>query len=140
MAKKRARRETKNRKVERGRTTESAPTKPGRFVTPARAEAESLPTIVAVGASAGGLEALTQVLEQLPQRPNIAIVFVQHLSPEHSSALAELLSLRTSMMVVQAANGMSIEPNHLYVIPPNAHMDVTDGRLHLLPRPLDRTQ
>jgi two-component system CheB/CheR fusion protein len=98
------------------------------------------PAIVAVGASAGGLEAFSQVLEHLDGRPDLAFVFVQHLSPQHVSALAELLSPKTKLAVVQALDGQPIEPNHVYVIPPNAHMEVVDGHLHLLPRPTDRTQ
>jgi two-component system CheB/CheR fusion protein len=96
--------------------------------------------IVAVGASAGGLEAFSQVLEHLDRNPDLAFIFVQHLSPAHSSALPELLGPRTNLSVVQATNGIAIEPNHVYVIPPNVHMDVVDGRLHLLPRPTDRSQ
>src|SRR5262245_4670181 len=68
--------------------------------------------IVAVGASAGGLEAFSQVLSHLDQNPDIAFVFVQHLSPQHASALPELLSPRTSLAVVQASDGATIEPNH----------------------------
>ncbi|HEX7779343.1 MAG TPA: chemotaxis protein CheB, partial [Vicinamibacterales bacterium] len=96
--------------------------------------------IVAVGASAGGLEAFSQVLEHLHRKPDIAFIFVQHLSPQHSSALPELLGPKTNLPVVQATNGIVIEPNRVYVIPPNVHMDVVDGRLHLLPRPTDRSQ
>jgi two-component system, chemotaxis family, CheB/CheR fusion protein len=96
--------------------------------------------IVAVGASAGGLEAFSQVLEHLDRKPDIAFIFIQHLSPQHSSALPELLGPKTNLSVVQATNGIVIAPNHVYVIPPNVHMDVIDGRLHLLPRPTDRTQ
>ncbi len=100
----------------------------------------SQPTIVAVGASAGGLDAFSAILERLPQPSNLAVVFVQHLSPQHESALPELLAAKTSMWVGQAVNGMSLEMDHVYVIPPNARLEVLDGRLHLLPRPTDRTQ
>ena len=99
-----------------------------------------VPTIVAVGASAGGLEAFSQILDRLPSSPNVAFVFVQHLSPQHASALPELLAAKTPLPVVQATNGMEIEANHVYVMPPNVHMRVLDGELHLLPRPNDRTQ
>src|SRR5262245_35693888 len=73
--------------------------------------------IVAVGASAGGLEAFSQVLEHLDRNPDLAFIFVQHLSPQHASALPELLGPKTNLNVVQATNGISIEPNHVYVIP-----------------------
>ena len=100
----------------------------------------NIPTIIGVGASAGGLEAFSQLLEALPPLPNAAIIFVQHLSPQHESALQGLLSARTTLPVVQVVEGTRIQPQHVYVIPPNAQMGVSDGVLHLLPRPFDRTQ
>ena len=96
--------------------------------------------VVGVGASAGGLEAFSRLLQALPPDPGFAIVLVQHLAPHHDSALPTLLSGRTNLPVVHAAEGMPIERNHLYVIPPNTQMGVRDGVLHLLPRPVDRTQ
>src|SRR5579862_881737 len=97
-------------------------------------------TIVAVGASAGGLEAFSQVIESLPDDPGVAFIFVQHLSPHHASALVELLSAKTTLAVTQAVNDTAIEANHIYVIPPNVQMDLKNGRLHLTPRPSDHTQ
>lgn len=96
--------------------------------------------VVAVGASAGGFEAFSQVLENLCKNPDLAFVFIQHLSPQHASSLVELLSPKTSLEVRQATNGMVIEPNTISVIPPNVQVEVVDGRLHLLPRPTDKTQ
>jgi two-component system CheB/CheR fusion protein len=96
--------------------------------------------VVGVGASAGGLEAFSQLLQALPEDPGFAMVFVQHLAPTHDSALPELLAARTNMPVVQAAEGMRVEPDHVYVIPPNIQMIIGDGRLHLTPRPSDRSQ
>src|SRR5439155_14024622 len=96
--------------------------------------------IVGVGASAGGLEAFSQLLQALPSDSGFAIVLVQHLSPQHESALPTLLSGRTKMPVVQATVGMRVETNHVYVIPPNVQMGLRDGHLHLVPRPTDRTQ
>ena len=98
------------------------------------------PTIVAVGASAGGLDAFSVILERLPRPSNLAIIFVQHLSPQHESSLPDLLAAKTSMHVEQATSGMSIEADHVYVIPPNARLEILSGQLHLLPRPTDRTQ
>jgi len=98
------------------------------------------PTVVAVGASAGGLDAFSQILEKLPPSPNVAFIFVQHLSPQHESALPTLLSARTRLPVVQATEGAAIESNHVYVMPPNVQMEIVDGRLTLLPRPHDRSQ
>src|SRR5690349_13046430 len=75
--------------------------------------------IAGVGASAGGLEAFSQLLQAIPENPNLALVLVQHLAPHHESALPGLLAARTNMTVVQAAEGMVVEANHVYVIPPN---------------------
>src|SRR5206468_1586606 len=96
--------------------------------------------IVGVGASAGGLEAFSQLLQALPGNPGFAMVLVQHLAPQHESAFPALLGGRTNMPVVQAGEGMRIEPNHVYVIPPNVQMGLGDGHLHLVPRPTDRSQ
>ena len=100
----------------------------------------SVPTVVGVGASAGGLEAFSQLLEALPSKADLAVVFVQHLSPQHESALPTLLASKTPMPIVQVTEGLRIEPHHVYVIPPNVQMGITDGVLHLLPRPYDRSQ
>ncbi|HUE39030.1 MAG TPA: chemotaxis protein CheB, partial [Candidatus Binatia bacterium] len=97
-------------------------------------------TVVGVGASAGGLDAFSQMLDAMDEAPNVAIVFIQHLSPQHKSALPTLLSARTQMPVIQVSQGTPIEANHVYVIPPNCQMEMRDGSLHLSPRPDDRTQ
>src|SRR3954470_21113641 len=73
--------------------------------------------VVGIGASAGGLEAFTQLLESLPENTGMAFVMVPHLDPHHESILAELLAGHTQMPVNQAAQGTTIEPNHVYVIP-----------------------
>ena len=97
-------------------------------------------TIVGVGASAGGFEAFAQFLEALPHSPNLAVIFVQHLAPNHSSALASLLANHTPLPVVEATEGARIVPNRVYVVPPNAQMELVDGHLHLGRRPVDRSQ
>jgi two-component system CheB/CheR fusion protein len=97
-------------------------------------------TIVGVGASAGGFEAFSQFLEGLPALPNLAIIFVQHLAPHHSSSLASLLSSHTPLPVVEATEGARIVPNRVYVVPPNTQMELVDGHLHLGRRPEDRSQ
>jgi two-component system, chemotaxis family, CheB/CheR fusion protein len=74
--------------------------------------------IVGIGASAGGLEALTSLLEVLPQDTGLAFVIVQHLDPKHESLLPNLLARSTGMPVRQVKNDMLMEPNHVYVIPP----------------------
>ena len=96
--------------------------------------------IVGVGASAGGLEAYTQLLRALPPDSGLAVVLVQHLSPTEESSLAALLASHTTMPVVEVTNGVHVEANKVYVIPPNARMQMTGDRLVLSPRPTDRTQ
>src|SRR5262245_64765852 len=78
-------------------------------------------TIVGVGASAGGLEAFSQLLGALPNDPGIALVLVQHLAPLHESVLPALLTSKTWLPVVQATDGMRVARNTVYVIPPNVH-------------------
>ncbi len=97
-------------------------------------------TIVGVGASAGGLEAFSALLQSLPKNPGVAIVFVQHLAPQHESALVTLLSGQTELPVLQAAHGLEVAPNHVYVIPPNSQMIIAGRALHLSARPEDRRQ
>ena len=90
--------------------------------------------IVGIGASAGGLEAFTQLLKALPERPGMALVLIQHLDPRHESMTAEILSRSTSMPVLEVRNGMCVESNHVYVIPPNYAMSISRGILKLVPR------
>jgi two-component system CheB/CheR fusion protein len=97
--------------------------------------------VVGIGASAGGLEACSQVLEHLPRRLEAALILVQHLSPRQESMLAELLGAAGHVPVVQVTDGMEIRPGRLHVIPPNTQMSIEDGgRLRLMPRPEDRSQ
>ncbi|BAY28216.1 signal transduction histidine hinase [Nostoc carneum NIES-2107] len=95
---------------------------------------EELFPIVGMGASAGGLEAFTELLSHLPNDTGMAFVIVQHLSPNQKSLLSEILSRSTEMPVVEVQNGMVVEPNHVYVIPPNAKMTIAQGVLNLAPR------
>jgi two-component system CheB/CheR fusion protein len=88
-------------------------------------------SIVAIGASAGGLDACRIMLDALPPHSGLAVIVVQHLDPTHESMLVELLSGHTSMEVLQATDGVNIEPEHLYVIPPGAYLSVRDGALRL---------
>ena len=96
--------------------------------------------IVGIGASAGGLEAFRQLLEHLPTDTGMAFILVQHLDPKHESILAELLSRTTDMPVSEVTHGMGIQPNHVYVIPRNTNMAITQGVLRLLPREETRGQ
>ncbi len=90
--------------------------------------------IVGVGASAGGLEAFTQFLKHLPANTGMGFVLVQHLDPVHESALPEILSRATAMLVLEVTNNLRVEPNHVYVIPPNTGMEISQGVLKLQPR------
>jgi two-component system, chemotaxis family, CheB/CheR fusion protein len=94
--------------------------------------------IVAIGASAGGLEAFTGFLQHLPVDIGMAFVFIQHLAPQHASMLPSLLSRTTSMPVMEVQHGMPVEPNHVYVIPSNVLMRIEGGVLKLEPRPEER--
>ncbi len=88
--------------------------------------------IVAIGASAGGLEALEQFLGQVPANCGIAFVVIQHLDPTHAGLLPELLQRNTTMKVIQVKDRMKVKPSCVYVIPPNKDMSILHGVLHLL--------
>ncbi len=90
--------------------------------------------IVGVGASAGGLEAFGRLLETLPADTRAGFVLLQHLAPAHESMLATLLARHTSLEVVNAENGMRVEPARVHVLPPDAMMWISGGVLHLAHR------
>ncbi|MDO9471177.1 MAG: chemotaxis protein CheB [Nitrosomonas sp.] len=87
--------------------------------------------IVGIGASAGGLAALEQFMEQVPPHSGLAYVVVQHLDPTQKALLAELLQRATKLPVREAENRMRIEPDCVYVIPPNTELSVVEGVLNL---------
>lgn len=87
---------------------------------------------VGIGASAGGLEAFKSFFSAMPTTTGMAFVLVQHLSPDHKSMLAELLGRTTDMPVVEAADGMKIQPNSIFVIPPDSTMTISDGHLKVV--------
>jgi len=88
--------------------------------------------IVGIGASAGGLEALVQFLEHVPKDTGMAYVIVQHLDPTQKGMMPELLQRATTLKVLQVADRTKVQPNCVYVIPPNTDMSVLRGVLHLL--------
>lgn len=90
--------------------------------------------IVGIGASAGGLEAITQFLKALPPDTGMAFVFVQHLEPRHESMLSTLLQRATQMPVADVKPGTRVQSNHLYVIPANADIGIAGGVLGLARR------
>lgn len=90
--------------------------------------------IVGIGASAGGLEAFTELLGNLPIDTGLALVLVQHLDRTHESALTELLARATALPVREVTQNQRVRPNHVYVIPPNADLSIEGGVLKLHPR------
>jgi two-component system, chemotaxis family, CheB/CheR fusion protein len=90
--------------------------------------------IVAIGASAGGLEAMMELLKYLPANTGMAFIYVQHLSPDHKSMLTEILSKKTRMKVQEIDDMNKIKPNHVFIIPHNKGIEVTDGHIKLTPR------
>jgi two-component system CheB/CheR fusion protein len=99
-----------------------------------RAAADREFPVVGVGASAGGLEAFIEFLRGLPPRPGMAFVLIQHLDPNHPSLLTEILARETPISVTQATDDQTVEPDHIYVIPPNSNIAIEGGRLRLTPR------
>jgi two-component system CheB/CheR fusion protein len=95
----------------------------------------SLPFIVGVGASAGGLEAFTELLSHLPDDTGMAFVLIQHLDPSHESHLSELLAKASKMPVSEVKGETRAKANHVYVIPPRCNLGISDGVLQTPPRP-----
>jgi two-component system CheB/CheR fusion protein len=94
--------------------------------------------IAALGASAGGLEALEIFFEHMPVDAGIAFIIVQHLAPDHETALPQLVGRCTEMPVEQARDNMQVVPNRVYVIPPNATLTVKNGALRVTAPAEDR--
>jgi two-component system, chemotaxis family, CheB/CheR fusion protein len=90
--------------------------------------------VVGIGASAGGLEAFSELLANLPTNTGMAFLLVQHLDPTHSSFLVEILSKQTRMPIEEAREGVEIRPDHVYVLPPNNTLTLAGNLLHLSSR------
>ena len=86
--------------------------------------------VVGIGASAGGLEALVELLGALPAT-GMAFIVVQHLDPTHESLLPEILAKKTTMAVSPATAGEAVQPDHVYVIPPDALLTVHEGLIEV---------
>ncbi|MDN5871372.1 MAG: chemotaxis protein CheR, partial [Nitrococcus sp.] len=99
----------------------------------ARREGRPFP-IVGIGASAGGLEAFTELLKHLPADTGMGFVLVQHLDPQHESALTDILGRATSLPVREATNDLRVEADHVYVIAPNTRLGIAEGVLKVEPR------
>ncbi len=94
--------------------------------------------IVGIGASAGGLEAFTQLIRELPAATGAAYVLVQHLDPTHESALPELLARSTALPVIEVRETVRVEADTLYIMPAAMDITITDGYLKLMPRSLSQ--
>ena len=127
----------KERKVKTRNNVSSAP--PSDDLLPSGGEVEqaglNLFPIVGVGASAGGLQAFSRMLRALPADPGMAFIYIQHLDPQQTSYLTQLLA-RESKMEVEVATDTEVQPNKVYVIPPKVALTIQNGNLRLQLRPL----
>ncbi len=143
MAKRKGTRKTRTASGQKGppkaerRTDHPAAAKPAKSTEASHFEsspsAQRCP-VVGLGASAGGLEAFTQFLKALPAGTGMGFVLVQHMDPTHESILASLLQRSTKMPIAEARDGTVVEPNHVYISPPNSLMTISNGILSLTPR------
>lgn len=90
--------------------------------------------IVGIGASAGGLEAFIQVLAKIPKNTGLCFILIQHLDPAHPSLSVKIIADSIELDVLEVENGMGLEPNKVYVMPPNHKMTISNGQLKLEPR------
>ena len=91
-------------------------------------------SVAAIGASAGGIEAILELARNLATDTGLAFVFIQHLDPTHQSILSELVAKETKMPVTEVTNGLQVAPNQIFIIPPNATMSISGNTLELTPR------
>ena len=95
-------------------------------------------SVVGIGASAGGLEAFSELLKNLPIETGMAFVLVQHLDPHHSSQLVQILTRETTLPIKEVTDGELLQPNQIYIMPPNREMTLEKSALRLWPRPENR--
>jgi len=112
---------------------------PKKHTSPRKKSGNQTFPIVALGASAGGLEAFEAFFNAASSDTGMAFVLIAHLDPSHVSLLPELLQKRTTMPVHQISDGLSVQPNHVYVIPPNKDLAILHGTFQLMDLPLTRT-
>lgn len=110
-----------NKKSEPNTDTAAIKPAPGEFL------------ITGLGASAGGIQALKDFFEHVPERSGIAYVVILHLLPDHDSKLAEVLQTTTTMPVKQVKEKVKVEPDHVYVVPPDQHLTMVDGSIVVSP-------
>src|SRR5262245_61734174 len=89
--------------------------------------------IVGLGASAGGIQALKEFFEHVPTDSGIAYVVILHLSPDHDSRLAEVLQTISKIPITQVTEKVLVVPDHVYVVPPNQHLEMRDGFIIVSP-------
>ncbi|HEY9007616.1 MAG TPA: chemotaxis protein CheB, partial [Ohtaekwangia sp.] len=87
--------------------------------------------IVGIGASAGGMEAIHDLFDNINQHTGFSFIIIQHLSPDYKSLMLELLSKHTTMQVFEAEEGMEVLPNCIYLLPRKSLMTIKNGKLHL---------
>ena len=121
---------TKKKEPAKEKMTRQDISKPGASIT-------GFP-IVGMGASAGGLEAFESFFKAMPGDSGMAFVLISHLDPTHISILPELIQKKTRMKVHLITDGMQVQPNMIYVIPPNKDMAILNGTLHLMDLPQPR--
>src|SRR6202011_2719635 len=101
---------------------------------PSRSKEKKITAVVGVGASAGGLEAFSELLRNLPTETGMAFILIQHLDPHHPSQLVQILARETTLTVKEATDEEILRPNQIYVIPPNREMTMKEGTLRLWAR------
>src|SRR5277367_589015 len=109
------------------------PTRPHKVTANAGPRGSGDFSVVGIGASAGGLQACSKLVDALPADTGMAFILVQHLDPTHESMMVDLLASHTAMAVWQVTDGMILERDQLYVIPPGTYLSVSDGVLRLSP-------
>lgn len=108
-------------------------------MTTSKTTRNALHVIVGIGASAGGLQALNGFFDNVPNSSLYSYIVVQHLSPDHKSLMAELLSKNTKIPIKIIEDGGAIEPNCIYLIPPTKNLILEDNRFKLLDKPTDKS-
>jgi len=112
------------------KTKSPSPKQPEKLI-----KSDNLFPVVGIGASAGGLDAFKKLLGAISEDSGIAYILVQHLDPNHESMLPEILQKVTRIPVLEIADDIKVEPDHIYVLPSNKMMLASDGILKLAPRP-----
>src|SRR5262245_35172923 len=129
-AKQNNRRQTASRKAKRPGPA-APPAEPSDAAASPDGEAKPGFPIVGMGASAGGLDAFKKLFSAMPADTGVAFILIPHLDPTHESLMVELIARQTKMAVLEAADKLKVEPNHVYIIPPNKYMTIEDGVLML---------